>query len=88
MIADVAPTTLITLIIGVSTFIIITFLPALLELKRPRDAGPRAMADGGVAAQSQEQVRSLTELEEQVETGQVLARKIADVISVLPDLEA
>jgi hypothetical protein len=38
---------LIFLIIAIAAFIIILLLPALLELRRPKDAGPRKMPETG-----------------------------------------
>ena len=82
------PTTLIMLILGISTFIFIMLLPALLELKRPRDAGPRAIMDNIIAMQSQ---MRKTLLIIDVEEGQAFdkghIKKIMDIIAFLPNLE-
>jgi hypothetical protein len=87
MIPNPTPTTLTMLILGVSTFVFIMFLPALLELKRPRDAGPRMIT--GHADFILPEIRNMAILSVKKEQGfdQTLARKIADVIAVLPNLE-
>jgi hypothetical protein len=87
MIPNPTPTTFIMLILGVSTFTFIMLLPALLELKRPRDAGPRIIADD--ARLTQPKIRSMlvVNVEEEQRFDQVLVKRIADVIAVLPNLE-
>lgn len=76
----------VTLILGVSTFIIIMLLPALLELKRPKDAGPRIIRN---TAFSQYQIRKLRiiNVEEDQKFDHALVKKIADAIAFLPNLE-
>ncbi len=91
MISNPTPTTLILLLFGVSAFIFILLLPALLELKRPKDAGPRIITDGIVITQ-RFQARGAIPLasieEEKFGLDQTIVKKIADVIAVLPNLEA
>ncbi len=88
MVPNPTPTTSIMLILGVSTFIFIMLLPVLLELKRPRDAGPRAIMDNINAMQSQ---MRKTLLIIDVEEGQAFdkghIKKIMDIIAFLPNLE-
>ncbi|MCJ7430985.1 hypothetical protein MUO83_07225 [Candidatus Bathyarchaeota archaeon] len=88
MIPDLNPATLMMLIFGVSTFIFIMFLPALLELKKPRDAGPRLIMDASVVTGSQERMKTLTKMEDGAEIDRNLAKKLADIIAVLPNLES
>jgi hypothetical protein len=75
------------LILGVSTFIFIMLLPALLELKKPRDAGPRMIIDDAHFTQPKITTMLIANVEEEQGFDQVLVKKIADVISVLPNLE-
>jgi len=83
------PTTLIILSFGVSIFIFIIFLPALLELKRPKDAGPRVIMDDAPILQLRRRETILiVDIEERYGFNRMLAKKIADVIAVLPNLEA
>jgi len=90
MVPNLNPTAFITLILGVSTFIFIMLLPALLELKRPKDAGPRAIMDNTSTIQSQirEKTILIVNVEEEQGFDQALIKKISDIIAVLPSLEA
>jgi hypothetical protein len=85
MLSDSAP--IITLILGVATFILIMFLPALLELKKPRDAGPRMIMNDVAARQLQQEMKPLPRIEDEISIDQVLVKKIADIIATLPNLE-
>jgi len=91
MISDPTPTTLIMLFFGVSAFIIILLLPALLELKKPKDAGPRIIMDDAIVTR-RFQARGIVSIasieEEKLGLDQTVSMKIADVIAVLPNLEA
>lgn len=85
MLSDWTP--IITLIFGVATFILIMFLPALLELKKPRDAGPRMIMNDVAARQLQQEMKPLLRIEDEISVDQVLVKKIADIIAALPNLE-
>ena len=88
MIPSPTQTTFMALILGVSTFIFIMFLPALLELKKHRDAGPRLiMNDAPVMQTKKRETVLIVNVEEEDKFDQVLLRKIAGVIAVLPNLE-
>jgi len=87
MIPNPTPTTFIMLMLGVLTFIFIMLLPALLELKRPKDAGPRIIADDANFTQLKISM-PLVNVEEEQRFDQVLVKKIANIIAVLPNLEA
>ena len=90
MVPNPTPATIIVLIFGVSTFILIMLLPAFFELKRPKDAGPRRMMDNIVALHQFQlgQITSLINVEEEVGLDQAVIKKIIDIISFLPNLEA
>jgi hypothetical protein len=87
MIPDPNPTLLILMILGATTFILIIFLPALLELKKPKDAGPRIIMEGIAASGSQATTNSLDKIEEECESNKALLRRLAEIIAVLPNLE-
>jgi hypothetical protein len=70
------------MIFGASTFILIMFLPALLELKKPKDAGPRRIMEEVVVYQHSERIDSM-----EVEFDRNIVRKVSEIISVLPNLE-
>ena len=90
MIPNPTPATIIVLIFGVSTFILIMLLPAFFELKRPKDAGPRRMMDNIVALHQFQlgQITSLINVEEESGLDRAVIKKITDIISFLPNLEA
>lgn len=85
------PTTLIMLLLGVSIFIFAMLLPALIELKRPRDAGPRIIMEDVIAAscfQARAVITLLSIEEEKFGLDKTVVKKIADIIAFLPNLEA
>ena len=89
MIPSPTLTTFIMLILGVSTFIFIMFLPALLELKKHKDAGPRLiMNDAPVMQPKMRETVLIVNVEEEHGFDQILARKMVDVMAVLPNIEA
>ena len=91
MIPNSTPTIFVILIFGLSTFLFIMLLPALFELKRPKDAGPRKIMDSMIPVQRFQlgQMISLVNAEEEKPgLNQVLVKKIAEIIAFLPNLEA
>jgi len=89
MVPSPTPTTFILLILGVSAFILIMLLPAFLELKRPRDTGPRVIMDNVSALQQRaKDTFMIANIEEEQRFDQALIKKIADVIASLPSLDA
>jgi hypothetical protein len=72
---------------GVVVFVLVMFLPALFELKNPKDSGPRKIVDDALDAVSQMKIVSL-ERDEETQVDQALVKKMASVLSVLPDLES
>jgi hypothetical protein len=72
---------------GVVVFVLVMFLPALFELKNPKDSGPRKIMDDALDAVSQMKIVSL-ERGEETQVDQALVKKMASVLSVLPDLES
>ena len=91
MIPNLNPTTLMMSIFGVSTFIFIMFLPALLELKKPRDAEPRITMDDVIIAQRfrAREIIPLANIEkEKFGLDQTIVKRITDIVSFLPNLEA
>jgi hypothetical protein len=91
MIPNPTPTTVAILLFGVSVCIFVMLLPALLELKKPKDAGPRRIMDD-ITINQHSQRRGMIPLasieEEKFRLDQTLVKKIAEVIAFLPNLEA
>jgi len=80
-------TTFIMLILGVSTFIFIMFLPALFELKKHKDAGPRLIMNDAPIMQTKMKTVLIVNVEEEYGFDQMLVKKIADIMAVLPNIE-
>ncbi|MEM3696647.1 MAG: hypothetical protein QXQ94_03980 [Candidatus Bathyarchaeia archaeon] len=88
MVPNPTPTTLILLTLGVSTFILIMLLPSILELKKPKDAGPRIIIDNVSETQTLwKEAIPITDIEEESAVDKILVKKIFEVISILPNLE-
>jgi hypothetical protein len=87
MIPNPTPTTFISLILGLLAFIFIMFLPALLELKKPKDAGPRIIIDCALLISPKTRNALIANIEEEQRLDRALAKKIADIIAVLPNME-
>lgn len=83
MVPNPNPTTFIMLILGLSIFILIMLLPVLLELKKPRDAGPRIIMDNIIAIPQLQPIIG----EENLALDQALHQKIAEILAVLPNME-
>jgi hypothetical protein len=75
------------LILGVSTFIFIMFLPALFELKKHKDAGPRLIMNDAPVMQTKMKAVLIVNVEEEYGFDQMLVKKMADVMAVLPNIE-
>lgn len=85
MIPNPTPTTFIMLILGASSFILLMLLPALVELKKPKDAGPRTIMNDAPITQSQ---IPLANMEEEHKSNKKIINKIASIIATLPNLES
>lgn len=79
--------TFIILILGIVIFIFVMFLPAFLELKKPKDAGPKMIMDYNFSANFAMKEIPITDLEETHGFDQTLVKRIIDAVSVLPNLE-
>lgn len=89
MVPNSTPTTFILLFFGVSILILIMLLPALLELKKPKDSGPRIILDD-VPVLQRLQIRTMVQIanmEEELGLDYVAVKKIANAIAILPNLE-
>jgi hypothetical protein len=79
--------TFIILSLGVLIFILIMFLPALFELRMPKDAGPRMIKDYGFPTNLAIKEVLIANLEEKQGLDKILVKNIMDAINVLPNLE-
>jgi hypothetical protein len=76
------------LILGTTTLILIMLLPALLELKKPKDGGPR-MIMGNISEVQIQIMRMIpiASIEDEQKFDSALILPLAKIIAVLPNLE-
>lgn len=72
------------LLVFCNSLIGILLLPAFLELKKPKDNGPRIMPD---FAPKNTEVNLLTNIDDEQKYDVILVHKIASIMTVLPDME-
>ena len=63
-------------------------LPSLIELKKPKDAGPKMIMDYTFYIQPKTQDVLMIDMEEKQGFDQMFIKKVFDVISFLPNIEA
>jgi hypothetical protein len=82
-------TTITILMASSLALILITFLPAFIELKKPKDEGPR-MIMAKIPGMNSHIARfiSLANIEDEQAYDGSLSQKMVNVIAVLPSLEA
>ena len=83
------PTSIIViLILGIPILILIMLLPALLELKKPKDEGPRIIMENVSEVQTQiMRMIPIANIESVQKFDSALIRPLAKIIAVLPNLE-
>jgi hypothetical protein len=82
MIPASALTSAIMLFFGVITFIIIMLLPAIIELKKPRGAGPKMLENN-----AQYEISLLVNIESDIKFDWMIIKRVAEIIAILPNLE-
>ncbi len=87
MIQDLLSSPMSIMILGASFFTFIMFLPALLELKKPRDAGPRRIVENDRIVRYTPKIASIEQKEDFVVDTSII-RRLGELIATLPDLEA
>jgi len=76
------------LILGIPILILIMLLPALLELKKPKDGGPRMIMENVSEVQIQiVRMILIANIENEQRFDSALIRPLAKIIAVLPNLE-
>jgi hypothetical protein len=76
------------LILGIPILILIMLLPALLELKKPKDGGPRMILDNISEVQIQiMRMIPIASIEDEQKFESALIQSLAKIIEVLPSLE-
>jgi len=79
------PTEFSALIMGIATFIFIMLLPALIEVKKPKDAGPRIIENSNIVPQINE--KPLFNMDDEQHFDKKLTQKVAEILSLLHNLE-
>jgi hypothetical protein len=78
-------------IVAMPILIFIMFLPALVELKRPKDSGPRIIMDKIPEVKGQTthiiSLQNIFNVEEELRLDHSIVQKISKIIEVLPNLE-
>ena len=76
------------LILGIPILILIMLLPALLELKKPKDGGPRLILDNISEVQIQiMRMIPIASIEDEQKFESALIQPLPKIIEVLPSLE-
>ena len=76
------------LILGIPILVLIMLLPALLELKKPKDGGPRLILDNISEVQIQiMRMIPIASIEDEQKFESALIQTLAKIIEVLPSLE-
>ena len=81
-------TGLMMLLCGVSAFILIMLFPAILELKKPKDDGPRTIMKEMLFQKFGLRVCLMDDMSEELELDTTASGKIFEIISALPNLES
>ena len=76
-----------TLIATIAIVIVLFFLPALIELKKPKDAGPRLINDDTTKIRISSLKVAITDIEEEQEFTYQSTTKTAGSLYALLDLE-
>ncbi|MBS7616744.1 hypothetical protein KEJ45_06055 [Candidatus Bathyarchaeota archaeon] len=80
-------TSILTLFFGVLLFIIIMFMPAIIELKKPKDPGPKNIEDSESTDPFQGRLNSLDDVESEFRVDGATIKRVAEILSVLHSLE-
>jgi hypothetical protein len=76
------------LVVGIPLMVLIMLLPALLELKKPKDGGPRLIMDNINDVQIQIlRMTRVTNIESEQKFDIAIVSRLAKIIGVLPNLE-
>ncbi|MGD0994359.1 MAG: hypothetical protein ABR909_02410 [Candidatus Bathyarchaeia archaeon] len=76
-----------TLIATIAMIIVLFFLPALIELKKPKDAGPRLIDDNIPKIRIGTLKVPITDIEEEQKFTYQSTTKTADFLYTIPNLE-
>jgi len=86
MIQDLLSSPMSIMIFGASFFTFVMFLPAVLELKKPKDAGPRRIVENDSVIHYAPKIVPIEDTDE-FPVDRSLIKRLGELISALPDLE-
>ncbi|MBX5321012.1 MAG: hypothetical protein QHH12_03565 [Candidatus Bathyarchaeota archaeon] len=88
MVPTPTPDSVIMLFFGVLTFIILMLLPAIIELKKPKDPGPRIIKDLIVLCDLDMEINSIIDKDgEEPKLDKLILKEVSAILAVLPSLE-
>jgi len=76
------------LVFGVLAFILVMLLPAFLEIKKPKDSGPRMIAGCSLDTWLRMDEMLILNMEKEERCDQIIVTRLTAILSVLPNLEA
>jgi hypothetical protein len=79
----------VTIALGTPIFILVMFLPTLVELKKPKDAGPRLISSGfsPLLPKSSLPVNSLQDIERNQDRDAKLSALFQNTLGFIPNLD-
>lgn len=88
MVPTPTPESAITLFFGVLFFIILMLLPSIIELKNPKDPGPRIIKDSVMLDGFSIEINSLEDdAERELKFDEFIVKKVSEILAILPSLE-
>ena len=87
MVAGESAATFAMIFFGFSGFVFIMLLPALLELKKPKDAGPRMIFGKDESSQILARIHALEKNDEVILLDQMQLKSLLRILAALPNLE-
>jgi hypothetical protein len=88
MVPTPTPASIIIMFFGVLIFIILMLLPSIIELKNPKDPGPRIIKDSAVLDGFGMKINSVEgDVERKLKFDELIVKKVSEVLAILPSLE-
>ena len=81
-------TLIVTMVSTIGVSVSLLFLPAIIELKKPKDAGPRSISDSLLQMRLRNLITALFNVEDELKFDSQLIDKIGNFLCFLPNLEA
>lgn len=75
------------LVLGIFVPVLVLFLPAIIELKKPKDGGPRLIEETASDLFRRAGIVLISDIEEELKLDSLVIRSMARIIDFLPTLE-